>query len=34
MLRYFQSEGMVRLSRGMVQLLDKEKLRRLQDGRA
>ena len=34
MLRYFQSEGMVRLSRGMVQLLDEEKLRRLQDGRA
>ena len=33
MLRYFQSEGMVRLSRGMVQLLDEEKLRRLQDGR-
>ena len=34
MLRYFQSEGMVRLSRGMVQLLDEEKLQRLQDGRA
>ena len=34
MLRYFQSEGMVRLSRGMVQLLDEEKLRRLQDDRA
>ena len=33
MLRYFQSEGMVRLSRGMVQLLDEEKLRRLQDDR-
>ena len=34
MLRYFRSEGMVRLSRGMVQLLDEEKLRRLQDDRA
>ena len=33
MLRYFQSEGMVRLSRSMVQLLDEEKLRRLQDDR-
>lgn len=26
MLRYFQSEGMVRLSRGIVELVDKEKL--------
>lgn len=31
MLRYFQSEGMVRLSRGMVQLLDEDRLRQLQD---
>ena len=29
MLRYFQNEGMVRLSRGTVELLDFEKLRRL-----
>ena len=31
MLRYFQSEGMVRLSRGMVRLLDEDRLRQLQD---
>lgn len=31
MLRYFQSEGMVRLSRGMVTLLDRKKLQHLQD---
>ena len=30
MLRYFQSEGMVRLSRGMVVITDKEKLKSLQ----
>ncbi len=30
MLRYFQSEGMVRLSRGMVAITDKEKLKSLQ----
>ena len=30
MLRYFQSEGMVRLHRGAVELTDLEKLRRLQ----
>lgn len=30
MLRYFQSEGMVRLSRGMVTILDEKKLRQLQ----
>ena len=30
MLRYFQDEGMVRLSRGMVVILSKEKLRQLQ----
>ena len=31
MLRYFQGEGMVRLSRGMVRLLDEDRLRQLQD---
>lgn len=31
MLRYFQSEGMVRLSRGMVTVLDEKKLRELQE---
>ncbi|MBS6516973.1 MAG: Crp/Fnr family transcriptional regulator [Clostridium sp.] len=31
MLRYFQSEGMVRLSRGMVAILNEEKLRKLQE---
>ena len=29
MLRYFQSEGMVRLARGTIELLDKEKLEQL-----
>lgn len=29
MLRYFQNEGMVKLSRGTVEILDPEKLRRL-----
>ncbi len=29
MLRYFQSEGLVRLSRGMVAIIDKERLRNL-----
>lgn len=29
MLRYFQSEGMVRLSRGAVEITDPEKLRRI-----
>jgi len=32
MLRYFQSEGMVKLSRGMVTILDTGKLKALQDG--
>ena len=31
MLRYFQNEGMVRLSRGMVAVLDEKKLRALQN---
>ena len=31
MLRYFQSEGMVKLSRGMVELTDLEKLEELRD---
>lgn len=31
MLRYFQSEGMVRLSRGKVTIVDEEKLEALQD---
>lgn len=30
MLRYFQSEGLVRLSRGVVEIADKSKLRKLQ----
>lgn len=32
MLRYFQSEGMVRLSRGTVEIRDREKLSRLSAG--
>lgn len=32
MLRYFQSEGMVKLARGTVELTDQEKLRLLADG--
>ncbi|MGI6256132.1 MAG: Crp/Fnr family transcriptional regulator [Acutalibacter sp.] len=31
MLRYFQSEGLVKLSRGMVTILDQEKLKALAD---
>ena len=31
MLRYFQSEGMVKLSRGMVTIIDEEKLQALRD---
>ena len=31
MLRYFQSEGMVRLTRGTVDIADEKKLRKLQD---
>lgn len=31
MLRYFQSEGMVTLTRGTVEIIDKEKLEALQD---
>ena len=31
MLRYFQTEGMVRLARGVVELTDREKLRTLQN---
>lgn len=31
MLRYFQSEGMVKLTRGTIELLDQEKLRQLGD---
>ena len=31
MLRYFQNEGMVRLSRGAVELMDKERLRAVRD---
>jgi len=31
MLRYFQGEGMVRLSRGVVEITDEEKLRSLED---
>ena len=31
MLRYFQNEGMVKLSRGMVTVLDRKKLKALQD---
>ena len=32
MLRYFQSDGMVRLTRGTVVLTDKKALERLSDG--
>ena len=32
MLRYFQNEGMVKLERGGIHLLDREKLQRLCDG--
>lgn len=32
MLRYFQNEGMVRLSRGTVEVLDEERLKSLRDG--
>ena len=32
MLRYFQNEGMVKLERGGIQLLDREKLQILCDG--
>ncbi len=32
MLRYFQGEGMVRLARGSVELVDKKKLRALAEG--
>lgn len=32
MLRYFQSEGMVKLSRGTVEVTDQEKLQALHDG--
>ena len=32
MLRYFQSEGMIRLSRGIVEITDPEKLRRISNG--
>jgi CRP/FNR family transcriptional regulator len=31
MLRYFQSEGMVRLTRGAIEILDEKKLQSLQD---
>jgi CRP/FNR family transcriptional regulator len=31
MLRYFQSEGMVRLTRGTVDILDRKRLEKLQD---
>ena len=31
MLRYFQSEGMVRLTRGVVEITDEQKLRSLRD---
>jgi CRP/FNR family transcriptional regulator len=30
MLRYFQSEGMVRLTRGTIEILDEKKLQALQ----
>jgi hypothetical protein len=32
MLRYFQSDGMVKLTRGTVELVDKKALLRLSDG--
>ena len=31
MLRYFQNEGMVRLTRGSIEILEKEKLEELGD---
>ena len=31
MLRYFQSEAMVRLTRGVVEITDEQKLRSLRD---
>ena len=31
MLRYFQGEGMVKLSRGVIELLDEQKLTALRD---
>ena len=31
MLRYFQSEGMVKLTRGTIEIADKKKLESLQD---
>lgn len=31
MLRYFQNEGMIRLSRGVVTILDRDRLQKLQD---
>jgi CRP/FNR family transcriptional regulator len=31
MLRYFQNEGMVRLTRGSIELTDRKKLQQLQD---
>ena len=31
MLRYFQSEGMVKLTRGTIEIVDKEKLEALQN---
>jgi len=31
MLRYFQSEGMVQLTRGAIEITDEEKLQALQD---
>ena len=34
MLRYFQSEGMVKLSRGVVMVLDEVKLKELQEQKA
>jgi CRP/FNR family transcriptional regulator len=31
MLRYFQSEGLVKLTRGTIELLDHKRLEQLQD---
>jgi CRP/FNR family transcriptional regulator len=31
MLRYFQSEGLVKLTRGTIELLDRKRLEQLQD---
>ena len=31
MLRYFQSEGMVKLTRGAVEIVDEDALEKLQD---